>query len=227
MLVTIPDLVTADELAEIQTALTGADWQDGRATAGEQAARVKHNRQIAAGTPLADRLGGIVLAALGRNPAFSSAALPLHVMPPMFNSHQGGEHFGAHVDGAIRIVPGTAMRLRTDVSATLFLSAPDSYDGGALMVEDRFGRHAIKLDAGHLALYPATSVHEVAPVTRGTRLACVFWVQSLVKDEGQRRALYELDQTIMDLRSRLADDDPAIVSLTAHYHNLVRRWSEL
>jgi PKHD-type hydroxylase len=165
--------------------------------------------------------------ALGRNPTFSSAALPLHVLPPMFNRYDEGMTFGAHVDGSIRVVPGTGMRLRTDVSSTLFLTPPEDYDGGELVVHDTYGSHHVKLPAGHMVVYPATSMHSVTPVTRGSRWGSFFWTQSMVKDDWRRTMLYDLDQSIISIRSRLPDDDPAVVGLTAHYHNLIRHWSEV
>jgi PKHD-type hydroxylase len=227
MLVTIPDVLTAEELAYIRQVLEGTQWVDGRTTAGEQAALVKKNLQVPVDAPAAQELSQIVMRALGRNATFSSAALPLHVLPPMFNRYDEGMTFGAHVDGSIRVVPGTAMRLRTDVSSTLFLTPPEDYDGGELVVHDTYGSHSIKLPAGHMVVYPATSMHSVTPVTRGSRWASFFWTQSMVKDDWQRHMLYDLDMSIIKVRQAMADDDPAVVGLTAHYHNLIRHWSEL
>jgi PKHD-type hydroxylase len=165
--------------------------------------------------------------ALGRNPTFSSAALPMHVLPPMFNRYDVGMTFGAHVDGSIRVVPGTGMRIRTDVSSTLFLTPPEDYDGGELVVHDTYGVHKVKLPAGHLVVYPATSMHSVTPVTRGSRWASFFWTQSMVKDDWRRNMLYDLDMSIIQIRQQMPDDHQAVVGLTAHYHNLIRHWSEL
>ncbi|HRP77756.1 MAG TPA: Fe2+-dependent dioxygenase [Aquamicrobium sp.] len=227
MLVTIPDVLTPEELAYIRQVLENTQWVDGRTTAGDQAALVKNNLQVPPDSDAARELGQIVMRALGRNPTFSSAALPLHVLPPMFNRYDEGMTFGAHVDGSIRVVPGTGMRLRTDVSSTLFLTPPEDYDGGELVVHDTYGSHHVKLPAGHMVVYPATSMHSVTPVTRGSRWGSFFWTQSMVKDDWRRTMLYDLDQSIISIRSRLPDDDPAVVGLTAHYHNLIRYWSEV
>jgi PKHD-type hydroxylase len=227
MLVTIPDVLTPEELAYIRQVLENTQWVDGRTTAGDQAALVKNNLQVPPDSDAARELGQIVMRALGRNPTFSSAALPLHVLPPMFNRYDEGMTFGAHVDGSIRVVPGTGMRLRTDVSSTLFLTPPEDYDGGELVVHDTYGSHHVKLPAGHMVVYPATSMHSVTPVTRGSRWGSFFWTQSMIKDDWRRTMLYDLDQSIISIRSRLPDDDPAVVGLTAHYHNLIRHWSEV
>lgn len=227
MLVTVPDVLSPEELAFIRQKLESSEWVDGRTTAGDQAAKVKKNLQIPTDSPLSRELGEIVLYALGRNPTFTSAALPLRVLPPMFNRYDVGMTFGAHVDGSIRALPGTGQRLRTDVSSTLFLTPPEDYDGGELVVHDTYGTHAVKLPAGHLVVYPATSMHSVTPVTRGSRWASFFWTQSMVKDDWRRHMLYDLDMSIISIRQRLPDDDPAVVGLTAHYHNLLRQWSEV
>jgi PKHD-type hydroxylase len=200
---------------------------DGRTTAGDQAALVKKNLQVPVDSPAAQELSQIVMRALGRNPTFSSAALPLHVLPPMFNRYDEGMTFGAHVDGSIRVVPGSGMRMRTDVSSTLFLTPPEDYDGGELVVHDTYGTHHVKLPAGHMVVYPATSMHSVTPVTRGSRWGSFFWTQSMIKDDWRRTMLYDLDRSIISIRSRLPDDDPAVVGLTAHYHNMIRHWSEI
>ncbi|TWG67401.1 MULTISPECIES: Fe2+-dependent dioxygenase [unclassified Aminobacter] len=226
MLVTIPDVLTPAELAYVRQVLEGTDWVDGRTTAGDQAALVKKNLQVPVDSEAARELSQIVLRALSRNPTFSSAALPLHVLPPMFNRYDEGMTFGAHVDGSIRIIPGTGKRIRTDVSSTLFLTPPEDYDGGELVVHDTYGIHTVKLPAGHMVVYPATSLHSVNPVTRGSRWASFFWTQSLVKDDWRRHMLYDLDMSIISIRQKLPDDDPAVVSLAAHYHNLIRHWSE-
>jgi PKHD-type hydroxylase len=226
MLVTIPDVITPAELAYIRQILEETNWVDGRSTAGDQAALVKNNLQVPVDSDAARELSQIVMRALGRNPTFSSAALPLHVLPPMFNRYDEGMTFGAHVDGSIRVVPGTGMRMRTDVSSTLFLTPPEDYDGGELVVHDTYGTHTIKLPAGHMVVYPATSMHSVNPVTRGSRWGSFFWTQSLVKDDWQRHMLYDLDMSIIRIREQVSDNDPAVVGLTAHYHNLIRHWSQ-
>lgn len=227
MLVAIPDVLTPEELGYVRQRLEGTSWIDGRMTAGEQASLVKNNLQVPVDSDAARELGQIVLRALGRNPIFSSAVLPLHVLPPMFNRYDEGMTFGAHVDGSIRVVPGSGMRIRTDVSSTLFLTPPEDYDGGELVVHDTYGTHKVKLPAGHMVIYPATSMHSVTPVTRGSRWGSFFWTQSMVKDDWQRNMLYDLDQSIIQIRQRMADDHPAVVGLTAHYHNLIRHWSEV
>lgn len=227
MLVTIPDLITPEELAYMRQVLEGTDWMDGRATAGDQAAKVKNNLQVPIESQTAQELGQIVLRALARSPAFTTAALPLRILPPMFNRYDEGMTFGAHVDGSIRALPGTGQRLRTDVSSTLFLTPPEDYDGGELVVHDTYGTHKVKLPAGHLVVYPATSMHSVTPVTRGSRWGSVFWSQSMVKDDWRRNMLYDLDMSIIKVREHMPDDHAAVVGLTAHYHNLLRHWSEV
>ena len=226
MMLKLPGVLPAPALDEIRRQLQAAEWEDGRSTAGHQSARVKRNRQLPEGSAAARAAGDLVLAALERCPPFISAALPHRVFPPLFNRYEPSMSFGAHIDNAIRPVTGTAARLRTDVSATLFLSDPDSYDGGELVVEDTYGSHTAKLAAGDLVIYPASSLHRVTPVTRGVRLAAFFWIQSLVRDDGQRALLFDLDLAIMALHGRAAED-PALVSLTGVYHNLLRRWAEL
>lgn len=226
MLITIPDVLTADELAQARAALSSAEWVDGKVTAGYQAQKVKENLQLPEGHPVAIRLGELILMALARSPLFMSAALPLRVFPPMFNRYTGGGHFGTHVDTAIRAVASTGQRIRTDLSATLFLAAPEEYDGGELLIEDTYGVHSIKLPAGHMVLYPGTSLHRVTPVTRGARLASFFWIQSMIRSDGDRTLLYDLDTAI----ERLAKEIPgnqAGVQLTGVYHNLLRRWAEM
>ncbi len=226
MLVTIPDVLKPQEVAHIRRVLEETDWVDGRVTAGDQAGTVKRNLQVPVDSPVARELGEIVLRALGTNSGFMTAALPLRVLPPMFNRYDEGMTFGAHVDGSIRAVPGSGQRLRTDVSSTLFLTPPEDYDGGELVVHDTYGTHTVKLPAGHMVVYPATSMHSVTPVTRGSRWASFFWTQSMIRDDWRRHMLYELDKSIMSIRSRMADDDLAVVGLTAHYHNLIRHWAE-
>jgi PKHD-type hydroxylase len=198
---------------------------DGRETSGHLAARVKHNRQVDEGTPEAREMGNIIVTALERTPLFMAAALPLRVFPPLFNRYEPGMAFGAHVDNAIREVTSSPLRVRTDLSATLFLSRPDEYDGGELVVDDTYGAHSVKLPAGDMILYPATSLHRVNPVTRGVRLASIFWVQSMVRDDGERSLLFDLDMAISRV-SEATPDNPGVVALTSCYHNLLRRWAD-
>jgi PKHD-type hydroxylase len=226
MLLAVPDVLTADEVAQARQVMEAAEWVDGRVTAGHQSARAKDNRQIPEGSPAARKLGDLVVAALQRSPLFVSAALPLRVFPPLFNRYEGGQSFGTHVDNAIRQVPGTPHRVRTDLSATLFLSRPEDYEGGELVVEDTYGVHSVKLPAGHLVLYPASSLHHVRPVQRGTRLASFFWVQSMVRDDGERTLLFDLDTAIQRLAAE-SPDHPSAVQLTGVYHNLLRRWADV
>ena len=225
MLLQIPDLLDAAQLARCREVLDAADWADGRITAGYQSARAKDNAQLPEDSPVARELGELVLGALQRNALFVSAALPLKVFPPLFNRYAGGQSFGSHVDNAIRPIRGTPHRVRTDLSATLFLSAPDEYDGGELVIEDTYGTHAVKLPAGHLVLYPASSLHLVRPVTRGARVASFFWVQSMVRDDAQRTLLYDLDRAVQQVHRDLPDS-PAALQLTGIYHNLLRRWAD-
>ena len=228
MLVQIPKLLSDEQVRTMRMKLDAADapWVDGRATAGYQGAQVKHNQQIDERTALARDLGDIVLAALERNPLFISAVLPQRVYPPLFNRYEGGMQFGSHVDGAVRLLPGRGEKIRTDVSATLFLASPESYDGGELLIEDTYGTHAVKLAAGDAVIYPATSLHRVAPVTRGARVASFFWVQSMVRDDAQRALLFDLDRSIQRLNMRVADE-PAMVDLVGVYHNLLRQWADV
>lgn len=225
MLLRIPDVLTASEVADARQALSNAAWVDGRATAGHQSARVKSNDQLPENHPVARALGERIVAALEKNALFISAALPLHVFPPLFNRYAGGQSFGTHVDNAIRQIPGTPFRVRTDLSATLFLSAPEDYEGGELVIEGTFGTQSIKLSAGSLILYPASSLHHVRPVTRGTRLASFFWIQSMVRDEVMRTNLFDLDSGIRRLAADLPDH-PSVVALTGVYHNLLRAHGE-
>ena len=228
MLVHIPALLNASQLAHFRQQLNAdtAPWIDGRVTAGHQGIHVKQNQQLAEGSLLAIELGNIVLAALERNPLFISAALPNRIYPPMFNRYQEGMHFGSHVDGSIRLLPGTGKKIRTDLSATLFLAPPESYDGGELLIEDTYGTQTVKLAAGDMILYPASSLHRVNPVTRGARLACFFWVQSMVRDDGQRTMLFDLDSSIQRLATTNADN-ASRTKLTGLYHNLMRTWSDI
>lgn len=227
MLIRVPDVLSKEELAEARTVLGASDWVDGKATAGIQSGQAKYNLQIPETSPQARRLGETILRALGTNSLFVSAALPLRVFPPLFNRYDAGMKFDAHVDNAIRFAPGANIRVRTDISATLFISDPADYDGGELVIEDTYGDAQVKLPAGHMVLYPATSLHHVTPITRGSRWASFFWVQSMVKDDGKRRELFELDRAVMETRAALGDAHHAAVALTAVYHNLLRRWSEL
>jgi PKHD-type hydroxylase len=203
-----------------------AEWIDGRVTAGHQSARAKDNMQLPEDHPAARELGDLILSALQRNPLFMSAALPLRVFPPLFNRYHAGQSFGNHVDNAVRQVPGTPLRVRTDLSATLFLASPEEYDGGELVVEDTYGVHTVKLPSGHLILYPSTSLHNVRPVTRGARLASFFWIQSMVRDDGQRTLLFDLDMAIQRINHDVPDH-PGTVHLTGVYHNLLRQWADV
>jgi PKHD-type hydroxylase len=226
MLLQIADVLTAAEVASARQRLDAASWIDGRVTAGHQSAKAKDNLQLPEDSPVARQLGDEILAALQRTPLFIAAALPARVFPPLFNRYQGGQSFGSHVDNAIRHVPGTPVRVRTDLSATLFISGPDEYDGGELVIEDTYGVHAVKLPAGHLVLYPASSLHHVRPVTRGARVASFFWIQSMVRDDGERTLLFDLDSAIQHL-TQAHVDHPVAVPLTGVYHNLLRRWAEV
>jgi PKHD-type hydroxylase len=225
MILQLPAVLTDAQLDELRAKLTADDapWVAGKTTAGHQGARVKQNLQIAEESPLARELGDIVLSALERHPLFVGAVLPRVVYPPMFNRYEGGMHFGDHIDGALRRLPGTRRTLRTDVSATLFLASPETYDGGELLVEDGGHTRSIRLAAGDMVLYPSTSVHRVAPVTRGVRLACFFWVQSTVRDDGQRALLFSLDRAIQKLDA----SSPESIELTGVYHNLLRMWVDV
>ena len=226
MLITIPDVLTSEEVTRAGEILDAAEWVDGKVTAGYQAQAVKENLQLPESHPAAVKLGELVLAALARSPLFMSAALPLKVFPPMFNRYTGGGHFGTHVDTAIRAFASTGQRIRTDVSATLFLTSPDEYDGGELVVEDTYGLHSVKLPSGHMVLYPATSLHRVTPVTRGARVSSFFWIQSMIRTDGDRTLLYDLDTSIQRL-AKESPGNPIGVQLTGVYHNLLRRWAEM
>lgn len=226
MLVSIPNLLEAGQLDHCRQTLAAAPWIDGRITAGSQSAKAKQNLQVPEDAPAARTLGELILTALGRHPTFLSAALPLKVFPPLFSRYEAGMGFGAHVDNAIRFVGDRAGRVRTDLSCTLFLSDPGDYDGGELVIEDTFGEHAVKGEAGELVIYPGSSLHRVEPITRGGRLASVFWVQSMVRRDDQRTLLHRLDEDIIAVRAAMGDSDPAVLSLTAGYHNLLRLWAE-
>jgi PKHD-type hydroxylase len=226
MIVRVPGLLSPEQLALARALLAEAPWSDGRATAGYQSAKVKENLQLPEDCETAVKLRDIVLPALERNPLFIAAALPARVFPPLFNRYEPGMNFGIHVDNAVRQVGNIPRRVRTDISATLFLNAPEDYDGGELVVEDTYGTRDIKLSAGDMILYPATSLHRVTPVTRGARIAAFFWIQSMVRDDGERAILFDLDRSIAEL-TRERPDSPALVRLTACYHNLIRRWAEV
>ncbi len=226
MLLTIPGLLSHEEAAALRVRLGDAPWADGGVTAGHQSVRVKENLQIGPDSALGRELGLIVVRALERSPAFLSAALPRHVFPPLFNRYDPGMAFGSHIDNAVRQVPGTTQRIRTDLSATLFLTDPGDYDGGELVIEDSPGSHALKPGAGDLVLYPARSLHRVEPVTRGSRVAAFFWVQSMVKSGDHREMLHDLDLSIQALTGS-AGDQAAILRLTGLYHNLLREWGEV
>jgi PKHD-type hydroxylase len=228
MLVAVPAALSANELADVRRLVLNGDWEDGRSTAGQQSELAKRNLQLPASDENAQAAGKIVLAALANNGLFMSAALPQRVFPPLFNRYESseGHGFDNHVDNAIRYLPDRSGRIRTDLSATLFLSDPDSYDGGELIIEDTYGEHSVKLPAGDMVLYPSTSLHRVAPVTRGSRVASFFWVQSMIRDDGQRALLLEMDAAIRTLAADVGDKDPSIVSLTGTYHNLLRRWAD-
>ncbi|MCW1429886.1 Fe2+-dependent dioxygenase [Novosphingobium sp. JCM 18896] len=226
MLIAIPDVLDAEALARVRAIIDQADWIDGNATSGYQSALAKRNHQLSEDNPAAQEAGALVLDALGRNPLFIAAALPLKIYPPLFNSYEGGETFGVHIDSAVRIRRGTDFRVRTDLSATLFLEDPDSYDGGELTIEGQFGAQQVKLPAGHMILYPSSSLHRVEPVTRGRRVGSFFWIQSMIRDTEARRTLFEMDSAIQAIAQDRGQDDPAIIQLTGVYHNLLRRWAD-
>jgi PKHD-type hydroxylase len=225
VLLNIPSILDAAAIAECRSIIDAGDWVDGNETSGYQSALAKNNMQLAEGSPAARRAGDAILDHLGRNSLFFSAALPLKVFPPLFNRYSAGQSFDTHVDNAIRQLRGTNFRLRSDLSATLFLSNPEDYDGGELLVETSYGPQSVKLPAGHLALYPASTLHRVQPVTRGTRVASFFWIQSMVRDAGQRELLFDLDIAIQRIVRQLPDPSSTI-ALTGVYQNLLRRWAD-
>ena len=228
MLLHIPKVLTPDELTGMREALERAEWTDGRETVGPQGAQVKRNEQLPEASPVRQELGAKVLAALARNSLYFSACLPLRTLPPRFNRYRGGGQYGFHVDGSVMIL-GSAdakQHIRSDISCTLFLCEPDDYDGGELVVSDTYGEHEIKLPAGDAIIYPSSSLHRVTPVTRGTRLASFFWVQSMIRDDAQRRLLFDMDMSIETLRQSNANAE-AVLQLTNIYHNLLRRWAEV
>ena len=229
MLLHIPEVLTRGELAQLRQSLDAAGWTDGRETVGPQGAQVKRNEQLPDPSPLRVELGKVVLSALERNPLYFAAALPLRTLPPRFNRYQGGGEYGFHIDGSVMVAnqPGTPhSHVRSDISCTLFLCDPDEYDGGELVVSDTYGEHEVKLPAGDMVIYPSSSLHKVQPVTRGARLASFFWVQSMIRDDVQRRLLWEMDGAIERLR-QTGGDAEAVLQLTGVYHNLLRRWSEV
>lgn len=229
MLICIPEVLSKEEVADFRRIMDAADWEDGRATAGAQSAMVKHNEQLPPDGEVARSLGQRIVRALTANPLFISAAIPKQIFPPLFNRYaaSGGHRFGIHVDNAVRGDPLTGLRIRTDLSVTLFLSEPEDYDGGELVIEDYYGSHEVKLPAGHLVLYPSTSLHLVTPVTRGARVASFFWLQSMVRDDRARSMIFDLDTAIQGLSGRLGRGDPETVKLTGIYHNLIRYWAEV
>ena len=227
MLVRIPNVLTPEQVRHCRDVMARTEWVDGRVTAGHQSAQVKRNLQLPEGTPEARELGDTVLAALNRNPLFMSAVLPKKIFPPLFNRYdaEGEMNFGSHVDNAIRTVPGTGDRVRTDVSSTLFLSSPEEYDGGELVIEDTYGTHAVKLPAGDMIVYPGTSLHHVTKVTRGSRVASFFWTESMIGDVTRRAMMFDLDMSIIRLNAD-HPEHPSVISLTSLYHNLLRQWAE-
>lgn len=224
MLIAIPNLLTAEQVVDSRKILEAADWVDGRVSAGHQGAHVKRNEQLPDG-PAARQIGETILKALGGNALFTSAALPRYVLPPMFNRYSGGQTFGTHVDGALRLLPD-GRRVRTDISATVFFTGPDEYEGGELIIEDTYGAKSVKLPAGHMILYPSTSLHHVTPVTRGARMCSFFWLQSMIRDDARRALLFDMDVAIQRLGAD-SPTHPSVVQLTGVYHNLLRQWAEV
>src|SRR5580698_2696944 len=226
MLITIPNILDAAQIAQTRQLLAGAEWVDGRVTAGHQSAMAKNNMQLPEGHPVAQQLGEMILQALGNNPLFISAALPMKVFPPLFNSYASGQSFGTHVDNAIRHVKGSSHRVRSDLSATLFLTPPEDYDGGELVIEDTYGVHTVKLPLGHMVLYPSSSLHRVEPITRGRRVSSFFWIQSMIRSDAQRTLLFDLDNAAQCVNRDMPTSAVA-VQLTGIYHNLLRQWAEV
>lgn len=226
MLTVIESLLSKNQVAHCRSLIDAGQWVDGKTTAGQQSGAVKHNQQLAERCREASDAGNYILDALAKNMQFISAALPLKIFPPLFNRYQGGEHFGTHVDNAIRAIPDTPHRIRTDLSCTLFLSEPEDYEGGELIIEDHYGAQSIKLPAGHMILYPSTSLHRVTPVTAGARVSSFFWMQSMIRDNEQRSLLYDLDQSIQELAQSQGIDSALSVKLSGIYHNLIRRWAD-
>jgi PKHD-type hydroxylase len=226
MMLAIPDLLDEDGVARVRAIVDAGAWEDGNATSGLQSALAKRNEQLPEDSPAAKEAGRIILDALGRSALFIAAALPLKIFPPLFNRYQSGEAFGTHIDNAVRIHRATEFRVRTDLSATLFLEDPDAYEGGELLVEGVLGAGAVKLPAGHLLLYPASSLHRVEPVTRGARVAGFFWIQSMIRDDGARAILFDLDRSIQAVAGDRGQGDAEVIRLTGVYHNLLRRWAD-
>lgn len=226
MLISVPDVLTKDEVKSFREKLDATNWVDGKVTAGYQSARVKDNAQLTEDNPVAVELGEYILRALEQTPLFIAAALPVRIFPPLFNRYAGGQSFGNHIDNAVRRVPNAPIYVRTDLSVTLFLSEPDEYDGGELVVEDTYGTHSVKQPAGSLVLYPSRSLHHVRQVTRGARVSSFFWLQSMIRQDAQRSLLLDLDVSIQQL-SHDVPDHPSLVQLTGVYHNLLREWAEL
>lgn len=226
MMISIPDLIDTDTLSRVRAIIDRADWVDGNVTSGHQSALAKQNEQLPEDSAAAREAGSIILDALGQSALFVAAALPLKVFPPLFNRYGEGHGFGTHVDNAIRIRRGTDFRIRSDISVTLFLEDPENYDGGVLVIEDRYGTQEVKLPAGHAVVYPSSSLHHVTPVTRGSRVASFFWLQSMVRDDAARRMLFDLDQSVQRLSGQLGADDRSVIELTGLYHNLLRRWAD-
>lgn len=226
MLIAIPDLIDADGVAAIRAVIDAADWVDGNITSGHQSALAKRNLQLPEDSDAAKRAGQMVLDALGRSPLFIAAALPLKIFPPLFNSYAGGQKFGVHVDNAVRIQAGTGFRVRSDLSITVFLESPDAYDGGELTIETHFGVQQVKLPAGHAVVYPSSSLHRVEPVTRGRRMASFFWLQSMIRDDGARQMLFDLDRSVQGVAAAMGQDHDEVIRLTGVYHNLLRRWAD-
>jgi PKHD-type hydroxylase len=227
MLITIPDVLSKDEVAQFRRVMDAQDWEDGRSTAGAQSAEVKQNNQLPPDGKVARQLGEHVIKALTANTLFIAAAVPLHIFPPLFNRYVPGQFFGEHVDNCIRGDHLTGLRIRTDLSVTLFLSEPEDYDGGELVIDDYYGSQTVKLPAGHAVLYPSTSLHHVTPVTRGARVSSFFWVQSMIKDSHARRMTFDMDTALQTLVERLGRNDPEVRKLTNIYHNLIRHWADL
>lgn len=226
MLIAIPDLLDAAQVATIRALIDPADWVDGNITSGPQSAMAKRNLQLPEDCPAARQAGQMILDALGRSPLFIAAALPLKIFPPLFNSYAGGQAFGVHVDNAVRIQAGTGFRVRSDMSMSVFLESPETYDGGELTIETNFGVQQIKLPAGHAVLYPSSSLHRVEPVTRGRRVASFFWLQSMIRDDAARQLLFDLDRSVQGVAAQMGQDNGEVIRLTGVYHNLLRRWAD-
>ena len=223
----IPNVLSKEQVAEFRQMMETANWVGGKVTAGTLSASVKQNQQLSEQDPLTHHLSELVIQAIWKNPVFQAAALPCQIIPPLFNRYDEHESFGFHVDNSIRLIRGTAQQMRTDLSCTLFLSEPEEYEGGDLVIEDTYGYHEVKLPAGDVVLYPATSLHEVSSIIRGTRFASFFWVQSMIRDDAERHMLFNLDQSIQSLRMQLGDQHEEVIKLTNLYHNLMRKWAEL